>query len=436
MEVSTLTITVFGLLVLLLCIGVPISFALCGIATVGIFFIWGPKGLYLMFNTAYGEATNFLLLAIPLFVFMANMLKFSGMGDQLYEVVYRWMGRVPGGLAIGTVVICALFAAMAGISSVATISMGLIALPSMMKRNYEKNLAIGSIAAGGALGILIPPSIIMILYGAVAEVSIGKLFIGGIIPGIVLCLIFIVYIFFRVLINRDVAPPVQDRYSFRQKLRVLGGVILPILLVFLVLGVIYGGVCTPTEASAVGAFGAIICALVYRKLTWSNLKTALWDTMKLNAMVFWIIIGALSFSHFLAYAEIQDLIHETILALEVSPWLILISMQFVFFILGMFLDPAGIIMLTTPIFVPIVTSLGFDPLWFGILFVINMEMAYITPPFGFNLFILKGVVPPSISMTDIYRSIIPFVLLQAFCLILVMVFPELALWLPEKMITR
>lgn len=436
MEVSTLTITVFGLLVLLLCIGVPISFALCGIATVGIFFIWGPKGLYLMFNTAYGEATNFLLLAIPLFVFMANMLKFSGMGDQLYDVVYRWMGRVPGGLAIGTVVICALFAAMAGISSVATISMGLIALPSMMKRNYEKNLAIGSIAAGGALGILIPPSIIMILYGAVAEVSIGKLFIGGIIPGIVLCLIFIVYIFFRVLINRDVAPPVQDRYRFRQKLRVLGGVILPIFLVFLVLGVIYGGVCTPTEASAVGAFGAIICALVYRKLTWSNLKTALWDTMKLNAMVFWIIIGALSFSHFLAYAEIQDLIHETILALEVSPWLILISMQFVFFILGMFLDPAGIIMLTTPIFVPIVTSLGFDPLWFGILFVINMEMAYITPPFGFNLFILKGVVPPSISMTDIYRSIIPFVLLQAFCLILVMVFPELALWLPEKMITR
>jgi len=388
-EVSTLTITVFGLLVLLLCIGVPISFALCGIATVGIFFIWGPKGLYLMFNTAYGEATNFLLLAIPLFVFMANMLKFSGMGDQLYEVVYRWMGRVPGGLAIGTVVICALFAAMAGISSVATISMGLIALPSMMKRNYEKNLAIGSIAAGGALGILIPPSIIMILYGAVAEVSIGKLFIGGIIPGIVLCLIFIVYIFFRVLINRDVAPPVQDRYSFRQKLRVLGGVILPILLVFLVLGVIYGGVCTPTEASAVGAFGAIICALVYRKLTWSNLKTALWDTMKLNAMVFWIIIGALSFSHFLAYAEIQDLIHETILALEVSPWLILISMQFVFFILGMFLDPAGIIMLTTPIFVPIVTSLGFDPLWFGILFVINMEMAYILHRSGSTCLSLK-----------------------------------------------
>jgi tripartite ATP-independent transporter DctM subunit len=271
-EVWTLTVIVFGLLVFLLILGVPIAFALCGIATAGIYVLWGPKGLYLMFNTAYGESTNFLLLAIPLFVFMANMLKFSGMGDQLYEVVYRWMGRFPGGLAIGTVIICALFAAMAGISSVATISMGLIALPSMMKRGYDKNLAIGSIAAGGALGILIPPSIIMILYGAVAEVSIGKLFIGGIIPGILLCLIFIVYIFFRTLINKDLAPPVQEKYSFVEKLIVLKGVLLPILLVFLVLGVIYGGVCTPTEASAVGAFGAIVCALVYGKLTWENLK--------------------------------------------------------------------------------------------------------------------------------------------------------------------
>jgi tripartite ATP-independent transporter DctM subunit len=319
---------------------------------------------------------------------------------------------------------------------VATISMGLIALPSMMKRGYHKNLAIGSIAAGGALGILIPPSIIMILYGAVAEVSIGKLFMGGILPGLLLCSIFIVYIFFRTLMNRDLAPPVQEKYTFKEKVIVLRGVFLPILLIFLVLGVIYGGVCTPTEASAVGAFGAIVCALVYGKLTWENLKTALWDTMKLNAMVFWIIIGALAFSHFLAYADIQDLIKETILALEVSPWLILISMQMVFFILGMFLDPAGIIMLTTPIFVPIVTALGFDPLWFGILFVINMEMAYVTPPFGFNLFILKGVVPPSISMTDIYRSILPFVVLQAICLALVMIFPEIALWLPSKMITR
>lgn len=429
------TIVLFALL-LLLSLGIPIAFTLCGVATLGILFTWGPKGLLMLFNTAYGESTSFLLIAIPLFIFMANQLKFSGMGDDLYEMVYRWMGRLPGGLAIGTVMICALFAAMAGISSVATISMGLIALPSMLTRGYHKDLAVGSIAAGGALGILIPPSIIMILYGAMAEVSVGRLFIGGIVPGILLCLIFMVYIGIRSFFQKSMAPPVQERYSLKEKLLVLRGVILPVALILLVLGVIYFGICTPTEASAVGAFGAMVCALCYGKLTWKNLNQSLWSTIKINAMVFWLIIGAIAFSQFMAYAEIQGLIHSTILSLEVSPWLILIAMQLIFFILGMFLDPAGIIMLTTPIFVPIVTDLGFDPLWFGILFVINMEMAYITPPFGFNLFIMKGIVPSSIDMTDIYRSIVPFVVLQALLLALVMLFPKLATWLPGLMVAQ
>jgi tripartite ATP-independent transporter DctM subunit len=435
METWMLATIVLLSLLLLLSLGIPIAFTLCGVATLGILFTWGPKGLLLLFNTAYGESTSFLLLAIPLFIFMANQLKFSGMGDDLYEMVYRWMGHVSGGLAIGTVAICALFAAMAGISSVATISMGLIALPSMLKRGYHKDLAVGSIAAGGALGILIPPSIIMILYGAMAEVSVGKLFIGGILPGILMCVIFMAYIFIRSVFQKSIAPPTKDRYTLKEKAVVLKGVILPVALILLVLGVIYFGVCTPTEASAVGAFGAMLCALCYGKLNWKNLKQSLWSTIKINAMVFWLIIGAMAFSQFMAYAEIQGLIHETILSLEVSRWLILIAMQLVFFVLGMFLDPAGIIMLTTPIFVPIITDLGFDPLWFGILFVINMEMAYITPPFGFNLFIMKGIVPGNIDMTDIYRSIIPFVVLQALCLILVMLFPQLATWLPDLMVS-
>ncbi|MCK5098474.1 MAG: TRAP transporter large permease subunit, partial [Desulfobacteraceae bacterium] len=184
------------------------------------------------------------------------------------------------------------------------------------------------------------------------------------------------------------------------------------------------------------AFGAMVCALIYKKLTWQNLKQSLWGTIKINAMVFWLIIGALAFTNFMAYSEIQGLLKASILSLEYSPWVILIAMQLFFFVLGMFLDPAGIIMLTTPIFVPIIVELGFDPLWFGILFVINMEMAYITPPFGFNLFIMKGIVPPDITMANIYRAIVPFVLLQALCLILVMVFPGLATWLPELMITK
>jgi tripartite ATP-independent transporter DctM subunit len=436
METWVLMIIVFSSLILLLCLGIPIAFSLCSIATIGIMFTWGPKGLLLLFNSAYAESTSFLLLAIPLFVFMANQLKFSGMGDDLYEMVYRWMGNVRGGLALGTVVICAIFAAMAGISSVATISMGLIALPSMLSRGYKKDLAIGSIAAGGALGILIPPSIIMILYGAMAEVSVGKLFIGGIVPGFLMCLIFMIYIGVRAYFNKDIAPAIEETFTFKEKIVVLKGVILPVGLVFMVLGVIYFGVCTPTEASAVGAFGAMACAFFYKKLTWENIKQSLWATIKINAMVFWLIIGALAFTHFMAYAEIQDLIKESILSLEYSRWVILIAMQMLFFVLGMFLDPAGIIMLTTPIFVPIIIELGFDPLWFGILFVINMEMAYITPPFGFNLFIMKGIVPPEISMANIYRAIVPFVFLQAICLILVMVFPSLATWLPELMITK
>jgi len=434
MSVGVVSLIIFGALVLLLLIGVPIAFSLLTVSAVGIFFLWGPRGLMALYNSAYGEGTSFLLLAIPLFVLMANVLKFSDLADELYEIVHRWMGGLRGGLAMGTVVICAIFAAMAGISSVATFSMGLIALPAMIERKYDRVIAVGCINAGGALGILIPPSIIMILYGSMAEVSIGQLFAGGILPGILMSAIFMIYILIRSVFQKSIAPSLQERYSIKEKVVVLKGVILPVALILLVLGVIYFGICTPTEASAVGAFGAMLCALFYGKLTWENLKQSLWSTIKINAMVFWLIIGAMAFSQFMAYAEIQGLIHETILSLDVSRWLILICMQMIFFILGMFLDPAGIIMLTTPIFVPIITDLGFDPLWFGILFVINMEMAYITPPFGFNLFIMKGIVPSDIDMTDIYRSIVPFVVLQTICLILVMLFPRLATWLPDLMV--
>jgi tripartite ATP-independent transporter DctM subunit len=436
MDTWLLMLIVFAAMILLLSLGVPIAFTLCGIATIGILCTWGLNGLLLLFNDAYGESSNFLLSAIPLFIFMANMLKSSGMGDDLYEVVYRWMGRLRGGLAVGTVLICALFAAMAGVSSVATVSMGLIALPSMLKRGYQKELAIGCISAAGALGILIPPSIIMVLYGATAEVSVGKLFIGGVIPGFLLTLIFVVYILIRAWLDPKLAPGVAERFTFSEKLVVLKGVLLPLGLIILVLGVIYFGVCTPTEAAAVGAFGAMGCALAYGKLDMKTLRESLWSTMKTNAMIFWLIIGATAFTHFLAYSEIQGLIHQTVLSLDVSPWMILIAIQIIYFILGMFLDPAGILMLTTPIFVPIITKLGFDPLWFGILFVVNMEMAYITPPFGFNLFIMKAIVPPKIQMMDIYRSVTPFVVLQALCLILVMMFPQLATWLPELMVAR
>lgn len=436
MDPAVISLILLAAVVITLLLGLPVGFTLGGMALLGCLYVWGPKGLYLFFNTAYAEGTSFLLLAIPLFILMANILRFSDLADDLYEMVYRWMGRVPGGLAAGTVVICALFAAMSGISSVATVSMGLIALPSMLKRGYKKNIATGCISAGGSLGILIPPSVLFVVYGSMAEVSIGKLFIGGLLPGILLAVLFCIYILVLCVMRPNIGPPVDERFSFREKIASLKGVILPSLLIVLVLGVIYTGVATPTEASGIGALGAIVCVLIQGKFSFPQFRQALISTLGLNAMVMWIIIGAVSFTHILAYTGITGFINDLVLSFQVSKWVILFIIQFVFFILGMFLDPAGIIMLTTPIFVPIVKNLGFDPVWFGVLFMMNMEMAYITPPFGFNLFIMKAVVPKEITMSDIYRSILPFVALEAAALLIVIVLPEIALWLPSKMIFK
>jgi len=422
-------------LFLLLGVGFPVAFTMAGLAVLGTLYVWGWSGLYMVVSTTFGSATNFVYIAIPLFLLMANFLQNSGLADDMYEIIYRWAGGLRGGLAMGTIVICAIFAAMAGISAVATVTMGLIALPSMLKRGYDKSLTLGCIMAGGALGILIPPSIIMIVYGGVAEVSIGKLFMGGVLPGILLAVMYIVYIGIKCWINPQAGPPVDVKFSLKEKLAILKGIVLPILLVLLVLGSIYSGACTPTEAAGVGAVGALICMVIYGRLTLASLTKAITSTINTNAMIMWIIIGAACFSHFIAVAGIHDSLHEFFIGLDVSRWWILIIMQLVFFVLGMFLNPAAIVTLVGPLFVPIIIKLGFDPLWFGILFVINMEMGYLTPPFGFNLFILKGVVPPEITMMDIYRSIFPFLVIQAICLIIVMIFPQIATWLPSLMST-
>ena len=433
MDTSTFTLLIGGLMCLLLLAGFPVAFSMAGVSVLGVLLIWGGKGLFMITQTAYSESTSYLLTAVPLFIFMANILRCSNLADDLYDLVYVWIGRLPGGLAAGTVIICALFAAMAGISSVATISMGMIALPSMLKRGYDKHLATGCISAGGALGILIPPSLIMVIYGNMAEVSIGKLFMGGLLPGVLLTAVLVVYVLICCFMDPALGPPIAERHSLGHKLRTLKSVIMPGLLVVLVLGVIYTGAATPTEAAAVGAFGAFVCALVDRKMTVKAFWDTLMSTLSLTAMVMWIVAGAVAFTHILAYAGVAKLLQDIILSWELSRWWIFIGMQLTFFVLGMFLDPAGIIMLTTPIFIPLVKELGFDPIWFGVMFTINMEMAYLTPPFGFNLFIMKAVVPPEITMADIYRGIIPMVLLQALCLIICTVFPDIALYLPSRM---
>jgi tripartite ATP-independent transporter DctM subunit len=434
METWLVTILLFGCLVAFLLLGLPLAFTFGGVAIVFTTLLWGPKSLSIIPLTAYEDSTNYILLAVPLFVFMANILEHSGIAENLYEMMYKWMGRLAGGLAIGTVVICAIFAAMAGISGVATITMGLIALPSMLSRGYSKHMAVGCISAGGTLGILIPPSVIMILYAFLTEESVGRLFIAGILPGILITLLFIGYITIRSFMNPELAPPIMDSPTLKEKVLSLRAVVLPVLLIMLVLGVIYTGICTPTEASAVGALGAIVCAMIHRRLTWDVLYKSLQRTLLLSCMVMWILIGATCFTQLYTALGAPDMLNKLISGMEVSKWVILAFMMMIFFILGMFMDPAGIIMISTPVFIPIVRIFGFDTVWFGILFTICMEMGYITPPFGFNLFYMRAIVPKEITMVDIYRSIIPFVVLEIIGLIIVILIPELATWLPSKMV--
>jgi tripartite ATP-independent transporter DctM subunit len=436
METWLVTILLFGFLLLGLLLGLPLAFTFGGVAVVFTTLLWGPQSLAIISLTAYENVTNYILLSVPLFVFMANILEHSGIAEELYEMMHKWMGRISGGLAIGTIIICAIFAAMAGISGVATITMGLIALPSMLKRGYSKFMAVGCISAGGTLGILIPPSVIMILYAFLTEESVGKLFIAGVFPGIILTILFIAYIAIRCFIRPELGPSLDERASLREKIVSLRAVILPVLLIVLVLGVIYTGICTPTEASAVGAFGALVCAFIHRKLTWQVFTSSLQRTLLLTSMVMWILIGATCFTQLYTALGAPDMLNNMISGLQVSKWTLLSLMMIVFIILGMFMDPAGIIMICTPVFIPIIRMFGFDTIWFGILFTICMEMGYVTPPFGFNLFYMKAIVPREISMVDIYRSIVPFVALEIVGLIIVILFPELAMWLPTKMIQR
>lgn len=388
-------------------------------------------------TTGYSTWTEYILIAVPLFVLMGALLERSGMADDLYGAMYKWMGPLRGGLAMGTVAICAVFAAMAGVSAVGTLTMGMIALPAMLKRGYDKLIAVGSISAGGTLGILIPPSVIMIIYASLAGESVGALFMGGVFPGVLIAGLFIAYIGVRSYLQPGLGPPVpleERMYTWRERLISLRAIVLPVILIVLVLGLIYVGVTTPTEAAGLGAFGALVIVFIYRRFSLQTLNSSLMTTLRITCMVMWILLGAKCFSHVYTALGAADFVREAIAGLGLNRWIIVIGMQLVLLVLGMFMDPGGIMVICTPVFVPIILDLGFNPIWFGILFTINMEMGYVTPPFGFNLFYMKSLVPPGITMGDIYRSIVPFVILEAVAIGLMMLFPEIVLWLPGQMI--
>ena len=434
-EISPIMLTaiMFGGLILLMIAGVPLTFTLGIISLAMLILLWGTGGIDMLFYSVFGVTKSFSLAAIPSFIFMGVVLQKSGIGEELFNMIYRLMGGVSGGLAMGVVVVCSIFAAMVGQTGPATVTMGLVALPVMLKRGYDKRMVSGTIQAGGALGILIPPSVTMIMYAFLASQSTGRMFAAGILPGLLLAVLFIIYIYIRCLFQPHLGPavPPEERYSLLEKVKSLKALVLPGLLIFIVLGLILLGVTSPTEAAAVGGLGSLLIAALHRTLSWKVLKDSVLTTGRLLGMIMWIIVSAAAFGKIYQGLGAQALVKNFMVAFDLGPMGILILMLVSYIILGMFLETAAIVFLTIPLYAPIIIGLGFDGIWFGILYVMTCEMAYLTPPYGFNLFYMRAIAPKEITMIDIYMSIVPFVGLQAVGLVLVVIFPQIALWLPN-----
>lgn len=429
----------FYLAILLTCLfgglvlGFPMAFTLGTGSIVAALIYGGTKMLALTATQIYSGMTSAVLIALPLFIFIANLLEKSGIADDMYKAVQQWLAPLPGALAIATVGVCTIIAAISGIAAAGVVTMGLIALPIMLRHGYNKSIAIGPVMAGGALGILIPPSVVFVLYGMLTKTSIGRLFAGGLIPGLILSALYMIYIGVRCHFQPELGPsvPPEERVSLREKVALSRGLILPTILILAILGSIFFGIASPTESAAIGAAAAIACVAVRGKLSWKLLKEACDRTFVVSCMIMWIIFGAMMFSCIFISLGTARLIEQTLIGLEVAPIMLIVMMQLSYLLLGCITEEVTMLCLTVPIYAPILSALGFDPVWFGVLFLLNLQIGYLTPPFGYCLFFMRGVAPPEISITDIYRSILPFIALAWCVVLLVLFFPQLALWLPD-----
>ena len=430
LSIEIITILLFCGLLLLLAIGIPVTYALGSITIVLTFLIEGSDALYTAATTTYGQITSPTLMTIPLFLIMGNFLVQSGISERMYNGLNYWLSGVRGGLAIVSIGVCVSLAMCGGFGP-GILTMGLVAVPAMLKHGYSKQIALGSVMAGGVLGEIIPPAIIMIIFAFIARVSIGKLFFGGFVPGMILALLYVGYIIFVGIINPAALPKTKETVTWGMRFNALKEITLPLMLVVMVLGSIFMGIATPTEAAGVGALGAIFICAVHKRLTPAVIKDSCSETLKITGMALWILIPATLFGVFYASVGAQDMIMELIQSLEVNRWFVLICMQLILLMFGMFMDDYAVVTICAPIMLPIAGLLGFDIIWFSVLFILNMQMAYLTPPFGWALIMMKGVAPPSVTTRDIWRSTPPFVLIQFTVLVLVMVFPGIATWLPS-----
>lgn len=426
----------FVVLTLLLMVGFPVAFTLLGTSLIFGLIGFGWDFFNLLPIRLWGVMTNFTFVAVPLFVFMGLMLERSGIATELLETMGALFGRVRGGLSISVVLVGALLGASTGIVGATVVTMGLIALPTMMKWGYKHELATGTIAAAGTLGQIIPPSIVLVLLGDIIGVSVGELFIGAVIPGLLLVLLYIVYIYIYALIKPKAAPAVTDQSCDRvaqacDAKRVAKALIAPLVLILAVLGSIFFGIASPTEAAGVGALASIFLCMAHGKLNLQTLCNVCESTMALTSMVFIILVGAAAFGLVFRGLGGDMVIRDWLTHLPFGKWGVLAAVMTIVFILGFFLDFIEITFIHIPVLAPIIASYGFDSVWFSILFAVNLQTSFLTPPFGFALFYLKGVAPPGITTAEIYRGIIPFVILQLIGLAAIIFYPDLATWLPQ-----
>ena len=416
-SIGLITLLLFGGLIILVMLGVPVVYSLGGL-TLGLTFLFGTiDDLFIVASTTVRVFTNDMMTMIPLFLLMGNILVHSGVSDRLYTALGYWLYGIKGSLAVITIGVCVALAMTSGFGP-GILTMGMVAVPSMLKQNYNKSLALGSVMAGGVLGEIIPPSIIMILFAMIGKISVGQLFIGGAVPGFVCAFLYIVYIVIRAHLQPDFAPSAKRKMNLplKLKLKSLAEVIAPSLLVILVLGTIFMGIATPSEAAALGVVGSIIICAAYGKLTFKIMKDSCFETIKITSMALWIFLPAILFGIFYTMVGVQDAILDLLGHWELNRWLVLILMQVILFVFGMFMDDYAIVFICAPIFLPVAEALGFDKIWFSILFILNMQVAYLTPPFGWASILLKSVVPEEIKMIDIWKATPPFILIQLFVL--------------------
>lgn len=437
MDPEVIALLMFVFLAIFIFLGFPLFAALAGVAIIGGYFGWGDRVFSQSIFSTWSIMVSNTLPAVPLFVFMGSFMEASGIAERAYKTIRIMLAPVKGSLALATIIICTIFAAATGIVGASVTVMGLLALPSMLKYGYNKPLAAGSILAGGTLGILIPPSVLLILYGPLASLSVPSLFAGAILPGLLLSILYILYIVIRCKLNPNMAPPLppeERKYKAIDILKMFVVNVLPFLLIIiLVLGSIIVGIASPTEAASVGVVASFMLALVYRQITWKKVKNSVYETMIITSFVIMITVAAKIFGGVFLALGGGNLITDFLLNLAVGPYGVLAIILILIFLMGFFLDWIPILLIFIPIVAPMIPKLGFDPLWFGIVVAVCLQTSFLTPPFATSIFYLKGIAPPELQLKDIYRGVFPFVVLQIIGLIIVILFPNLVLWLPRVM---